>query len=48
MGLENYLKCNVVIDGLTVVSGGHLNIEADGYVIIDKLDVNVGGTLEIH
>lgn len=48
-GIENYVKCNVTIDGLVVVSGGQLHIEADGSVIIEKdFAVEIGGYLGIQ
>lgn len=47
-GTENFVKCNVIIDGLLVVSGGQLNIEADGNVMIENFTVNIGGSLDIQ
>lgn len=48
-GSENYVKCNVIIDGLFVVNGGSLNIEAGGNVKIEKdFSVENGGVLEIR
>lgn len=48
-GTENYEKCNVIIDGLAVVNGGQLHIEADGSVIIEKdFAVEAGGYLDIQ
>lgn len=48
-GIENFVKCNVIINGLVVINGGHLNIAADGNVTIERdFSVELGGTLEIQ